>query len=596
MSGSLGFKFGSGLVEVSALATILGASSAEALTLGLKGAGGMAWAAMSSFGALHVVKAALSAAVPDWSRDSLGLGGTHVDSAIGVAIEIDTKTSLPKRREGLGDVRAVKVAFLPHSANKLRKTVANKVQSGDLEEGERQGRIEKAKAPVSFYVLDGFVSSILNLLPASSASDPLEIFQYLPNDETILTNSDCLWTDWITILLSAVKLIEVFTLLYLGGQHLWWITSLPWLVSFTGAVLLQIRGLGRDDLNIAQSDIIAGTLPSPLSPGREKKIVLGVPANSRRHLIWLVIWAILPAVVVSSVIGTFLLLPTQSAPVVYAWAAFQALWLLARLVIYYVTEGISYQTSAALPLRQSWKEASTSSRRRAINLLFAVSKQQVTIHPRGAAPYAHDRMSGLAVAGLFDVVQWELTDLIPLVSVPEDAGVLTPSGGGFKVPVDVVAVIGDTVLRTFAWAQGVTIDHSDTYDSVLIFIRIQGSLFAIPAAHVWCCECLGNTALRHRGSRHGSVCPEAKWISWIPVRDATVEKHDTKDLFVQLDSGKTLGRMTGTLLTSAELHRRLQIRTWKNISLSKVEEVMAILRTSRVAASVFKDVLKSAQN
>jgi len=66
-------SFSSGVVEISAVATLIGAPIVEAMTLGLKSAACLPWASISSFGLLHVAKASLAAAVPDWSRESLGL-------------------------------------------------------------------------------------------------------------------------------------------------------------------------------------------------------------------------------------------------------------------------------------------------------------------------------------------------------------------------------------------------------------------------------------------------------------------------------------------------------------------------------------------
>ena len=82
-------RVGGGLVEISAVTTIIGAPIAEALIHGLKAACGMAWAPMSCFGAIHVTKACLSASVPDRLRESMGLRNQFVDAAIGVMLRVD---------------------------------------------------------------------------------------------------------------------------------------------------------------------------------------------------------------------------------------------------------------------------------------------------------------------------------------------------------------------------------------------------------------------------------------------------------------------------------------------------------------------------
>ena len=87
---SLSNQLGNGLVEISAVATLVGAPIAEAMTVGLKSAACLPWASMSLFGLLHVAKAALAAAVPDWLRESMGLQNEYVAMAIGLGLELKT--------------------------------------------------------------------------------------------------------------------------------------------------------------------------------------------------------------------------------------------------------------------------------------------------------------------------------------------------------------------------------------------------------------------------------------------------------------------------------------------------------------------------
>jgi hypothetical protein len=49
-------NLGNGLVEIAALTSLIGSAAAESLALGDKGPGGFAWAMMTIFGALSVVK------------------------------------------------------------------------------------------------------------------------------------------------------------------------------------------------------------------------------------------------------------------------------------------------------------------------------------------------------------------------------------------------------------------------------------------------------------------------------------------------------------------------------------------------------------
>lgn len=98
-------KIGGGLVEIAALTALIGSATAESLTLGNKGAPGLAWAASSTFGALSVIKACVAGATPGWLQDSLGVRNTATDLAIGLSFDLDSryKDREDMARKNLGD-------------------------------------------------------------------------------------------------------------------------------------------------------------------------------------------------------------------------------------------------------------------------------------------------------------------------------------------------------------------------------------------------------------------------------------------------------------------------------------------------------------
>src|SRR2546430_281327 len=102
-------RVGGGLVEISAISTIIGAPTAEALTHGHKAAAGMAWSPTSCFGAIHITKACLAASIPDSLRDAMGLRNQFVDSAIGVMLHIN-RFKQARNRVDLGDACAIRVS------------------------------------------------------------------------------------------------------------------------------------------------------------------------------------------------------------------------------------------------------------------------------------------------------------------------------------------------------------------------------------------------------------------------------------------------------------------------------------------------------
>lgn len=56
---------------------------------------------MSIFGALSVIKACIAAATPDWLRETFAVRSREVDNAIGVSLDLDSK-SPQSIRKGAG--------------------------------------------------------------------------------------------------------------------------------------------------------------------------------------------------------------------------------------------------------------------------------------------------------------------------------------------------------------------------------------------------------------------------------------------------------------------------------------------------------------
>jgi len=83
------WDFGNGLVEISALTALIGATISEALVLGERGAPGMPWAAMSAFGVVFLIKACIAASTPAWLRDSLGVRTHQADLAVGLTLSFN---------------------------------------------------------------------------------------------------------------------------------------------------------------------------------------------------------------------------------------------------------------------------------------------------------------------------------------------------------------------------------------------------------------------------------------------------------------------------------------------------------------------------
>lgn len=91
---SIPLNFGNNLIDIAAITTLVGAITAESLALGSRGAAGLPWAAMSSFGSFYLVKACVAGPMPGWLREALGINSNLCSSILGVNAIFDKKTLL----------------------------------------------------------------------------------------------------------------------------------------------------------------------------------------------------------------------------------------------------------------------------------------------------------------------------------------------------------------------------------------------------------------------------------------------------------------------------------------------------------------------
>lgn len=83
------FNLGNGLIEITALTSLIGSTAADSLALGNKGPAGLVWAMMSVFGAMSVIKLFISTATPGWLRESLGVRSPKSDAVVGLSLDLN---------------------------------------------------------------------------------------------------------------------------------------------------------------------------------------------------------------------------------------------------------------------------------------------------------------------------------------------------------------------------------------------------------------------------------------------------------------------------------------------------------------------------
>lgn len=125
-----GYHVGVGLVEISTLGTLIGATSAEALASGNKAAAGLPWASMSTFGSFYSIKGAVACMVPDWVRETLGLKSGFTDASLGLNTIIDTSRTA-KQRAGTDVASGVWIPYHGDWEEKLRDEFREEKKLGE---------------------------------------------------------------------------------------------------------------------------------------------------------------------------------------------------------------------------------------------------------------------------------------------------------------------------------------------------------------------------------------------------------------------------------------------------------------------------------
>ncbi|KAH0559924.1 hypothetical protein GP486_003555 [Trichoglossum hirsutum] len=546
-----------GLVELSALATLIGSTSAETLTLGLKGASGLPWAAMSFFGILENAKVNLAAAVPYRVREAFGLRITQADLAVGLDFPVDI------RKEWRSDEQGTSVCA-------ISMPVSLKEDSKDLATTFRE--TENNAVARYVYKIDRNTAKVLSVIPPAAAGEEITAHFFQQDDMVESRGRQVTRTDWLGLVATSVKLLEVFTLKHMGSSTVWWATAMPWAHSFISAFSLQMLQKGRDNPDVRQMDILAGELPSALHPGGAGKIILGVPTTLRNDLPWKIVWGSGAIIKCASVVITFLALGSQPPKASYLWLTFQILWLIGRIVAFEVLPSGPVKEGPIVSYK--WQGQTSHMQHRVLHLVFGLAKQQVTTHPRRPMFYQEDLFFAISLAELFDNLNWTITEAVVL-----------PETG-----IEIRAIVGDTLLRSTAWIKGVHIDNSDLYDCSLVFIHIDGRLYAVPSVRILSripyqaneSTLASNFSPRGTSNRGSGV----QWLLWIP----TLRLDNTKG-WLEITGQKLLSKIeSNNVLGNNELQNKLSSGAL-DVSLTSVEDVERTLGVAqKIAYALMKTV------
>jgi hypothetical protein len=568
------YKISLGLVEISALATLVGATSAEALALGIReGAAGLPWATMSSFGLIYVIRGFLAAASGDRMREAFGLRSLLVESAVGMSLRADP--TRPSKVIESGTVIAMHARHRPEDDDYEAMQSQQTGPSSTISESQ-------GEHVFSDFCLDRATATILDDAPASKqAGDQLPIHHYRFYELPPGHMSSQQRRYWILQVCSMIKLVEAYILWNMGARDIWWTSAIPWFHGFFSACMLRTLGLSDDQPSFDPQDTVAGEFPSALRAGGAGKIVLGVPGNVRRQTAWTAVWSVGAVLNGVTLVYVFLKLgdPAQPQSVIYAWVGFQTLWLLFRIAIYQflALSGVQRE-GGAIKMYHSWDIAPTPLRRRALRLIVGLANQLILSHPRGTVPYQEDARDLTEIRRNLALAGGTLTE-----SLQQDL---------FADGLDILGVVGDVVYRGVGWLQG-DLDSEDIYDCVLVFVRVKGVVYAVPSVRVLSgvlphsvgdVEASARLADREvRGS--GNTGLVINWIYWVPTVDSMMARG-----WAQIKALKVRGEVSVKELTPAELHKVLQGGSL-NISFKTEDEVTRTLETSRIAARLLAKLI-----
>jgi hypothetical protein len=376
-----------------------------------------------------------------------------------------------------------------------------------------------------------------------------------------------MWTDIYGVLLSALKLLEIFAFYALRAQWLAWLATGPWIVSLLSASCLIFLGVSQeDDLRGPQTDLLIGELPSPTTVGGERAIILGIPAYTRHSVAWTLIWAVCAITNLASLLLHYIVLGQLEPMVFYAWAGFQLTWLAGRMAFFHYA-GTHYNLKFTLS-QTDWKELSLSNRNRVRSLAYGMAKHLTNVHPR--RPYSYE---GDATA---------MPDFGIIAEHYPCAGDETVE----EVAVHVLSVVGDTMLASVCWVAGAVghLKGAALYDSCIVQFVNGEKLFSVPAARVLSGPRPSNPLDDEEGGLKASFPSKGGentgpddvfWVYWIPYKPQVWLQMRSKDR-------KIVGQQMATVVSDEQITSSLQGDDLF-VSLRGVDEVKETVNVSRAA-------------
>ncbi|KAF5355309.1 hypothetical protein D9758_006019 [Tetrapyrgos nigripes] len=574
-------NFGNGLIEIAALTTLIGSSTAGDLILGNRGAAGLVWGSISTFGSSTVIKACAGAACPGWVSHMLGLRTPSSDRAIGMDLSLAPRSNMAMRiRAMMGEIGPLGISCLSDEPGAIKG---------------KSRRIKEHHTYRDIYAFDSVTSTMLSELPSPPPDSPLIIhtyYHYASFPAHHLRFQICVLS------LSLLKSLEIYTLVTQSGISLGLLSGAPFLFSLISGVCLEVNDIihARRPVEAdSHFDLVAASpIPATKRFGGSKKVVLGASTNARRGPWWKFFWITTGILQTLTVVLSYFLLSEQKPRVVFIWAGFQLFWVIARISIFNLTE--HWNPKANRPMKPNKLESlPLSMRLRVMNLVLGVGSYQAHVHPRKSWAYLDDSFSTRHIAKIlmpqnmceaFPLEPWSslttgssktLNSSGPSSTSPTSLS--SSSGKTLSAPlarvikVNILAVIGDTALSSATWMFGnMKYGPMDLYDSCIVVFEVtfptscslttlnfnspgkSGSrIIAVPCARVFSAR----SSLLEIMARGGENAPEPTfiprgtgtaaetekaWIYWVPCEGGE---------WLQIKSGPSTSVSSSTTVNSA---------------------------------------------
>ena len=428
------------------------------------------------------------------------------------------------------------------------------------------------------YMFDGYTSNILRQHPVEHTRTAPNIY-YFARDGYEPRKNRIAW-ETAALLLSLIKLAEPIAMWMHGSVLLGALSSIGWCFFYIFSLVLYLFGAAREFSKAEthhQVDVLEGDLPAIPEPGARMKIILGAPANTRTHVLWTVCWAIGSILCCVSLIGAYVVIPSCGANHLYLWAGFQVAWLVLRSAFFHLMPDVDDFRIPVLPAHPPYPKE------RLLRLAAAVSVYQAMRHPRRASSYELDTQDANTIMALIRNSIWA-TDWLTR-SFGQLPASISKSG-----TLEIVAVIGDTMLSSLAWIYDLPYSGMDLYDSSLVILKVDGQQYLVPAVRAlsgWVTFILSSSEAKiaTKPGRVPRLGPNdggnLGWVFWIAAGEGR-----WLHIVGYLDF---LGKHHAEVLNDAEVTRRLELATL-GLDLKDAREITDIAtRAAQVGQLLMED-------